>query len=150
MTISIDEAVYEGLVRFVGRRKISRFLEYLARPHVVKDNQEAGYEAMANDQRRECEACEWSEGLIGDVADAAMQSVSLFDTKTHLSRRVDQIASGAENEIVISRNGKPVARVVPLATDVSCRVGLARGEFEVPDDIDRSNAEVAALFMDGR
>jgi hypothetical protein len=26
-------------------------------------------------------------------------------------------------------------------------VGLARGEFEVPDDIDQYNAEVAALFL---
>jgi prevent-host-death family protein len=79
-----------------------------------------------------------------------MQTVSLFDAKTHLSRLIDQIVSGAENEIVISRNGKPVARVVPIQTDVSRRVGLARGEFEVPDDIDRHNAEVAALFLGNR
>ena len=37
MTISIDEEVYDGLVRVVGRRKISQFLEDLARPHVVND-----------------------------------------------------------------------------------------------------------------
>lgn len=76
-----------------------------------------------------------------------MQTVSLFDAKTHLSRLIDQIVSGAENEIVISRNGKPVARVVPIQTDASRRVGLARGEFKVPDDLDRHNAEVAALFL---
>lgn len=78
-----------------------------------------------------------------------MQTVSLFDAKTHLSRLIDQIASGTEDEIAISRNGKPVARVLPMPTDVSRRVGLARGEFEVPDDIDRHNAEVAALFQGG-
>jgi len=71
MTISIDEAVYEGLVRCVGRRKISRYLEDLARPHVVKGDLESGYRAMAKDKRREQEAREWCEGLIGDVADAA-------------------------------------------------------------------------------
>ena len=75
-----------------------------------------------------------------------MQTVSLFDAKTHLSRLVDQIASGAETEIVISRNGKPVARVVPIESDASRRIGLAKGEFKVPDDIDRQNAEVAAIF----
>lgn len=79
-----------------------------------------------------------------------MQTVSLFDAKTHLSRLIDSIASGVESEIVISRNGKPVARVVPMATDASRRVGLACGEFEVPDDIDRHNAEIAALFTGGR
>ena len=76
-----------------------------------------------------------------------MQTVSLLDATTHLSRLIDQIASGTEDEIVISRNGQPVACLMPIRRDVSRRVGLARGEFEVPDDIDRHNAEVAALFL---
>lgn len=79
-----------------------------------------------------------------------MQPVSLFDAKTHLSRLIDQIVTGAESEIVISRNGKPVARVLPIQADVSKRIGVAKGEFEVPDDIDAHNAEVAALFLGGR
>lgn len=76
-----------------------------------------------------------------------MHTVSLFDAKTHFSRLIEQIASGSENEIVISRNGKPVARVLPVREDASRRLGLAKGEFVVPDDIDRHNAEVAALFQ---
>ena len=79
-----------------------------------------------------------------------MQTVSLFDAKTHLSRLIEQVISGAEDEIVISRNGRPVARLVPMQPDVSRRVGLAREEFEVPDDIDQHNAEVAALFLGAR
>ncbi|MCL4757569.1 MAG: type II toxin-antitoxin system prevent-host-death family antitoxin [Rhodocyclaceae bacterium] len=79
-----------------------------------------------------------------------MQRVSLFDAKTHLSRLIDQIVTGAESEIVISRNGKPVARMLPIQADVSQRIGVAKGEFEVPDDIDAHNAEVAALFLGRR
>jgi prevent-host-death family protein len=79
-----------------------------------------------------------------------MQRVSLFDAKTHLSRLIDQIVTGAESEIVISRNGKPVARMLPIQADVSQRIGVAKGEFEVPDDIDAHNAEVAALFLGQR
>ena len=79
-----------------------------------------------------------------------MQSVSLFDAKTHLSRLIDQIVTGAESEIVISRNGKPVARMLPIKVDTSNRIGVAKGEFEVPDDIDAHNADVAALFLGGR
>lgn len=71
MTISIDEAVYDGLVRVVGRRKISQYLEDLARPHVVTDDLESGYRAMAKDGAREQDALEWAEALIEDVADAA-------------------------------------------------------------------------------
>jgi siroheme synthase (precorrin-2 oxidase/ferrochelatase) len=71
MTISIDEAVYDGLVSVVGRRKISQFLEDLARPHVVNDDLTSGYQAMAADTEREREALEWSNALIGDVYDAS-------------------------------------------------------------------------------
>lgn len=71
MTITMDEAVYEGLVRVVGRRKISAFIENLARPHVVGEELSAGYQAMAQDTAREQEALDWSEALIGDVARAA-------------------------------------------------------------------------------
>jgi predicted CopG family antitoxin len=66
MTITMDEAVYEGLVRVVGRRKISAFIESLARPHVLGDDLAAGYMAMALDTQREQEALAWSEALIAD------------------------------------------------------------------------------------
>ena len=68
LTITIDDEVYEGLYKRVGARKISRFLESLARPHVVDADLEAAYREMASDEARESDAAEWSEGLIGDVA----------------------------------------------------------------------------------
>ncbi len=69
LTITIDEEVYEGLYRRVGRRKISRFLESLARPHVVDAELEAAYREMASDEARESDAAEWIEALLEDVAD---------------------------------------------------------------------------------
>ncbi len=69
LTITLDDAVYEGLHRRIGRRRISRFLEQLARPHVVDEQLEAAYRAMAADEVREAEAEEWSESLATDVAD---------------------------------------------------------------------------------
>jgi hypothetical protein len=53
----------------VGRRHISRFINELAKPHVVEDALEEGYRPMVADEAREREAMEWSEGLISDVAD---------------------------------------------------------------------------------
>lgn len=70
LTITIADEVYEGLYRRVGTRKISRFLEGLARPHVVDSDLQDAYAEMADDEARESAALEWSEGLIGDVADA--------------------------------------------------------------------------------
>ena len=69
LTITVDEEVYAGLHRVVGRRRISRFLNELAKPHVVDEGLEEGYRAMAADEERERDAIEWSETLISDVAD---------------------------------------------------------------------------------
>ncbi|NLC36249.1 MAG: addiction module antitoxin [Alcaligenaceae bacterium] len=70
MTITLDEAVYDGLYRTVGRRKISQFIEDLVRPHVLGDALDAGYQAMAADEEREADAMEWCNALAGDNADA--------------------------------------------------------------------------------
>lgn len=76
-----------------------------------------------------------------------MRTVSLFDAKTHLSRLVEELVSGQQDEIVIARHGKSVVRVTPVRpVDVSKRIGLARGRLTVPDDIDGANAAIAALF----
>ena len=69
LTITLDEEVYKGLHAVIGRGRISRFLEDLARPHVVSRDLEAAYREMAGDEVREAGAEEWVEGLIGDVAD---------------------------------------------------------------------------------
>ena len=69
LTITLDERVYEGLYRKVGRRRISRFLEKLARPHVVDEDLAEAYRAMAADDQREAEAREWVENLASDVPD---------------------------------------------------------------------------------
>jgi len=71
LTITVDEHVYEGLYKVIGRRHISQFIEDLVRPHVIGTDLEAGYRAMAADEEREAEAFDWSEATIGDVADAA-------------------------------------------------------------------------------
>ncbi|MBR5949898.1 MAG: hypothetical protein IKZ87_00520 [Actinomycetaceae bacterium] len=70
MTITLDEAVYEGLYRTVGKRKISQFIEDLVRPRVVSTSLDDGYRAMAADRFREAEAQEWCNALMGDVARA--------------------------------------------------------------------------------
>lgn len=71
MTITLDEAVYEGLYRTVGKRRMSQFIEDLVRPYVVDSALDAGYKAMAADEGREAEAIEWVNALSDDMADAA-------------------------------------------------------------------------------
>ena len=79
-----------------------------------------------------------------------MQSVNMLQAKSTLSSLVEAVEQGKEPEIVIARNGRPVAKLVPMDTmPVGQRIGVAKGHFEVPDTIDAHNEEVARLFMGG-
>ena len=76
-----------------------------------------------------------------------MQTVNMLQAKSSLSRLVEALEAGEEREIIIARNGKPAARLVPIdVTQATVRIGVAKVAFEVPDDIDACSAEVAALF----
>lgn len=67
LTITVDEKVYKGLHKIVGPRKISKFVEELVRPHVVRPNLESAYAQMARDKKREKEAIEWAESTFKDI-----------------------------------------------------------------------------------
>jgi len=69
LTLTIDEEVYDGLHKVIGPRRISRFVEDLVRPHVVKRDLYEAYRQMGADTGREAEALEWAEATSGDVAD---------------------------------------------------------------------------------
>jgi len=54
---------------------------------------------------------------------------------------------GAASEVVIARNGRPVARLVPIQPAKGQRIGVAKGAFVVPHGIDASNSEIEELFI---
>lgn len=68
LTLTVDERVYKGLHRKIGRGKISRFIEDVVRPYVTGEDLDAAYREMSMEESREQEALEWSEGLIGDAS----------------------------------------------------------------------------------
>ena len=53
LTLTIDEDVYEGLQKVIGQRKISRFIEDLVRPHVLKMDLYDAYREMGADTARD-------------------------------------------------------------------------------------------------
>ncbi len=76
-----------------------------------------------------------------------MTTYNVLEAKNNLSRLIDAVESGRESEIIIARNGKPAARLVPIAEEgAGPRLGIAKGLFEVPDDIDGANDEIARMF----
>ena len=71
MTITLDEDVYDGLYRLVGKHRISQFISDVLRPHVSDQTLDAGYREMAADVEREAEAREWLSALANDGIDAS-------------------------------------------------------------------------------
>jgi prevent-host-death family protein len=63
-----------------------------------------------------------------------MSAVTVHEAKTHLSRLIRRVETG--EEITICRGDEPVARLVPVKSGRTRRLGLDRGVFEVPEDFD--------------
>lgn len=78
-----------------------------------------------------------------------MTTVNMLEAKTRLSQLVEAVESGAEEEIVIARNGKPAAKLVRLdarRTEGRRPLGLAKGLFEAPADPYAQDDEILKLF----
>jgi prevent-host-death family protein len=79
-----------------------------------------------------------------------MSVVNMLEAKTHLSRLVEEVESGATSEIIIARNGKPAARLVPIGAPAGAdkRLGLLEGRYpsSSQEEFDADNATIARLF----
>ena len=66
-----------------------------------------------------------------------MSTVNMLEAKTYLSKLVEQVESGTEQEVIIARNGKPAAKLVRIGDKPAPekRIGVAKGIFSVPDDL---------------
>lgn len=59
---------------------------------------------------------------------------NMHDAKTHLSRLAERAAKG--EEIVIARNGYPLARLVAIEERKPRRLGLWKGMVSMSEDFD--------------
>lgn len=76
-----------------------------------------------------------------------MKIVNMLEAKSSLSRLVEAVESGAEEEIVIARNGKPAARLAPIArAGAGKRIGVAKGKFTAPEPDKKLDAAIEKLF----
>ena len=67
------------------------------------------------------------------------KSVGIHEAKTHLSKLLVRVAGG--EEIVITRRGEAVARLVPARPRAARRLGTDRGRWSVPEDFDAPLAD---------
>lgn len=63
-----------------------------------------------------------------------VKTYNLYQAKTSLSALVDQAAKG--QEIIIAKDGVPMARLMPLAPRVKRKPGGWQGKVRMSDDFD--------------
>jgi prevent-host-death family protein len=70
----------------------------------------------------------------------------MHEAKTKLSQLVERAENG--EDIVIARNGKPVARLVPVVTTNALATvhGALRGRIELAEDFDALPDDIAEAF----
>lgn len=76
-----------------------------------------------------------------------MTEVNIHEAKTHLSRLLARVAAG--EEVIISKAGRPIARLVPIRAHNAKRVpGQDKGRIWIADDFDEPlPPEVESLFQ---
>ncbi len=74
--------------------------------------------------------------------------VNVYEAKSRLSQLLAQVEAG--EEVVIARNGAPVARLVSVRRDRGARTpGAWRGKVWMAPDFDLTDEELARLMEDG-
>jgi prevent-host-death family protein len=75
-----------------------------------------------------------------------MTEVGMHEAKTKLSQLVERAEAG--EEIILTRNGKPVARLAAVAeTNALAAVhGALRGRVHIADDFDELPDDIAEAF----
>ena len=70
----------------------------------------------------------------------------MHEAKTRLSQLVKQVERG--EDVVIARNGKPVARLTAAETagPAKRRFARFRGKIHIPDNFSDPDPEIEALF----
>lgn len=78
-----------------------------------------------------------------------MNPVNIYEAKTRLSQLVDQAAAG--EDVVVSRNGKPLVRITRLATP-SRRIqfGVLKGKVKIGADFDAPLPDEVVAGFEGR
>ncbi|MGW1813934.1 type II toxin-antitoxin system Phd/YefM family antitoxin [Streptomyces sp. NPDC002125] len=75
----------------------------------------------------------------------AVRQYDVHEAKTHFSRILRQVEAG--EEVVISRAGVPIAKVVPLRSKVNrTDCGALRGQIHIRDDFDELPDDIAEAF----
>ena len=73
---------------------------------------------------------------LGLIEGSRMKPVNIYEAKTRFSQLVDKAAAG--EDVIVSRNGKPLVRITRLANGQKQRIkfGVLKGKLKIAADFD--------------
>ena len=73
---------------------------------------------------------------LGLIEGNRMKPVNIYEAKTRFSQLVDKAAAG--EDVIVSRNGKPLVRITRLANGQKQRIkfGVLKGKLKIAADFD--------------
>jgi prevent-host-death family protein len=83
-----------------------------------------------------------------DDGSVVVMTLNLYEAKTQLSALVDQAAAGAE--IIIAKNGKPMAKLVAIRERPRRAPGRLKGKIWMSKDFDAPMPEIEAAFENSK
>lgn len=72
---------------------------------------------------------------------------NVHEAKTHLSRLLQQVANG--EDVVIAKDGEPVARLVAIPKQRVREMGFAKGQVWMSDDFNETPEDFKEYLEDG-
>jgi prevent-host-death family protein len=83
-----------------------------------------------------------------DDGSVVVMTLNLYEAKTQLSSLVEMAAAG--EEIIIAKNGKPMAKLVALRARPLRKPGRLKGKIWMSDDFDAPMPDIEEAFENSK
>lgn len=78
-----------------------------------------------------------------------MESVSIYEVKTQLSKYISMLINKEKDSIVITKNGAPVAEIVPYVERKERRIGIAKGLWKDISEEEFNDFDLETIMLGG-
>lgn len=79
-----------------------------------------------------------------------MKYISVYEAKTQLSKYISMLESKQKDSIVICKNGKPVAELIPFVERKERRLGVAKGMWRDVSEEEFNDFDMFSLLIAGK
>ena len=86
-------------------------------------------------------------GTVGHISDLTKEYkmiINVSEAKAKLSKLVDMAYHG--EEVIIAKNNLPLVKLVSHNPKEKRKLGLLKGQIEIPDDFMEENEEINEMF----